>query len=282
MNKVRTIVIDGVEIQTSLSAVEIASLPIKCAELKQENQELKEKIDVVYEERTYLYNKLSMENKQLISKLDRYDAIVEERDKYKEVIDKAIEYLEQPYRDNFDYSKSQLLEILEGSGINEEKERLQLENELLMTCSKAQAINKYIDALEENSKLSELWCDNRAKIRKLENQQKEFIEYMNKTIEELECDDVSDEEMKGYLIQRIDTFKEILQKYKEKVTDINVGSIGDERNEKLNNQQKEFIEWLTSYIELLNNKPDLIEESKIDLLKEILSKYKETIGDKDE
>ena len=45
-------------------------------------------------------------------------------------------------------------------------------------------------------------------------QQKEFIEYMNKTIEELECDDVDDEEMKGYLIQRIDTFKEILKKYK--------------------------------------------------------------------
>ena len=29
-----------------------------------------------------------------------------------------------------------------------------------------------------------------------ENQQKEFIEYMNKTIEELECYDVDDEEMK--------------------------------------------------------------------------------------
>ena len=39
--------------------------------------------------------------------------------------------------------------------------------------------------------------------------QKEFIEYMNKTIEELEYDDVDDEEMKGYLIQRIDIFKEI-------------------------------------------------------------------------
>lgn len=44
--------------------------------------------------------------------------------------------------------------------------------------------------------------------------EEEFIEYMNKTIEELECDDVGDEEMKGYLIQRIDTFKEILRKYK--------------------------------------------------------------------
>ena len=46
-------------------------------------------------------------------------------------------------------------------------------------------------------------------------QQKEFIEYMNKTIEELEYDNVDDEEMKGYLIQRIDIFKEILSKYKE-------------------------------------------------------------------
>ena len=52
-------------------------------------------------------------------------------------------------------------------------------------------------------------------ICKLETQRKEFIEYMNKTIEELECDDVDDEEMKGYLIQRIHIYKEILQKYKE-------------------------------------------------------------------
>ena len=56
---------------------------------------------------------------------------------------------------------------------------------------------------------------NISKIEEKETQQKEFIDYMNKTIEELECDDVDDEEMKGYLIQRIDTFKEILQKYKE-------------------------------------------------------------------
>lgn len=52
-------------------------------------------------------------------------------------------------------------------------------------------------------------------LEKHKNQQKEFIEYMTKTIEELECEDVDDEEMKGYLIQRIDTFKEIFSKYKE-------------------------------------------------------------------
>lgn len=57
------------------------------------------------------------------------------------------------------------------------------------------------------------------KCNKLENQQKEFIEYMNETIEELECDDVDNEEMKCYLIQRIDTFKEIFSKYKEIIGD---------------------------------------------------------------
>lgn len=60
----------------------------------------------------------------------------------------------------------------------------------------------YQDYLEEENK-------------KYKKQQKEFIEYMTKTIEELECDNVDDEEMKGYLIQRIDTFKEILSKYQE-------------------------------------------------------------------
>ena len=47
-----------------------------------------------------------------------------------------------------------------------DKERLQLEEELLMTCSKSQAINKYIDELEESSKLSELWCKSQEENRK--------------------------------------------------------------------------------------------------------------------
>jgi len=54
------------------------------------------------------------------------------------------------------------------------------------------------------------------------------------------------------------------------------------RNTELLEQQQEFIKYLTSYIELLNNKPDLIEESQIDILEEILQKYKETIGVSDE
>lgn len=53
------------------------------------------------------------------------------------------------------------------------------------------------------------------------------------------------------------------------------------RNTELLEQKKEFVNYLNSYIELLSNKSDLIEENEIDLLKEILSKYKEIIGEND-
>ena len=58
------------------------------------------------------------------------------------------------------------------------------------------------------SRYTHRWLNN------LQHQCKKQKEVIDKTIEKLECDDVDDEEMKGYLIQRIDTFKEILQKYK--------------------------------------------------------------------
>ena len=89
-----------------------------------------------------------------------------------------------------------------------EKEKLQLENECLMKYSKAQMIQRYIDELEENSKLSELWCDSRAKIRKLENQQKEFIKWLEDYLNLFDYRDI--QEQAGY-----DVLEEILQKYRE-------------------------------------------------------------------
>ena len=38
--------------------------------------------------------------------------LINKNQKYKEVIDKAIEYLEESNRDSFDYSKAKLLDIL--------------------------------------------------------------------------------------------------------------------------------------------------------------------------
>ena len=75
-----------------------------------------------------------------------------------------------------------------------------------------QELKKQINEYQKEVCILDMRTDENIKYK---NQQKEFIEYMTKTIEELECDDVDDEEIKGYLIQRIDTFKEILLKYKE-------------------------------------------------------------------
>ena len=90
-----------------------------------------------------------------------------------------------------------------------EKEQL---NSLVNSCQ--EEIRQLKKQLGEYKLITIDYQELEARNKDLENQQKEFIEYMNKTIEELEYDDVDDEEMKGYLIQKIDTFKEILSKYK--------------------------------------------------------------------
>lgn len=48
--------------------------------------------------------------------------------------------------------------------------------------------------------------------KQLQQERENLIKYLEDTIEELECDDVDDEEMRGYLIQRRSDFKEILEK----------------------------------------------------------------------
>lgn len=53
-----------------------------------------------------------------------------------------------------------------------EEEKLQLENECLLKYSKAQMIQKYIDELEENIVLSDLWCKSQEKIKEV----REYIE----------------------------------------------------------------------------------------------------------
>ena len=51
----------------------------------------------------------------------------------------------------------------------------------------------------------------------------------------------------------------------------------EEENKKYKNQQKEFIDYINSYIKLLSDDPDYIEERQKDIMEEILSKYEEII-----
>ena len=112
-----------------------------------------------------------------------------------------------------------------------EKDNYDLDKDNQMLFEENQELKKQLEEYKDKINWYENFEINKTidKLRLKHNtQQKEFIEYMNKTIEELECDDVDDEEMKGYLIQRIDTFKEILSKFKKIIgSDINVGSKGN-------------------------------------------------------
>lgn len=126
----------------------------------------------------------------------------------------------------------------ENQKLETEKEQL---NSLVNSCQEEirrlkKQLEEYIkqnmklkdELFDKRKEYQDTYKDVRIEIKEYKTQQKEFIDYMNKTIEELECDDVDDEEIKGYLIQRIDTFKEILSKFKKIIgSDINVGSKGD-------------------------------------------------------
>ena len=127
-----------------------------------------------------------------------------------------IEAIQCLLKENQELNKKYLNAVADYETTMFEKEQL---NSLVNSCQ--EEIRRLKKQLEENKHkglyntcLPYSTGYNKA-IKDKETQQKEFIEYMNKTIEELECDDVDDEEMKGYLIQRIDIYKEILQKYKE-------------------------------------------------------------------
>lgn len=59
-----------------------------------------------------------------------------------------------------------------------EEEKLQLENECLLKYSKAQMIQKYIDELEENCVLSDLWCKSQEENKQLHTIIKEVRELL--------------------------------------------------------------------------------------------------------
>ena len=111
------------------------------------------------------------------------------------------------------------LELLVGSLQRENKKLKERLGKYKIELEKADSIMQscIFDGKKE-SKISYRKLLNLVKKNKI--QQKEFIEYMNKVIKELELLETGprinniDEELNGYLIQRANTFKEILSKYK--------------------------------------------------------------------
>ena len=89
-----------------------------------------------------------------------------------------------------------------------EEVRLQLENKLLINCSKAQAINKYIDELNENCKLSELWCKSQQENEQLKNNWNELKKWIRDYLKLFNNPDYFEE-------QSIEDLNEVLNKMQE-------------------------------------------------------------------
>lgn len=108
-----------------------------------------------------------------------------------------------------DKENQELKKQLEYLRSGEYYNQLRFENKMLQDIVDNGEVSKedreFIDCTHRNTELLE--------------QQQEFVKYMENIIKELECDDYDDEEMRAYLFQRIDTFKEILTKYKEIIGD---------------------------------------------------------------
>lgn len=93
-----------------------------------------------------------------------------------------------------------------------EEERLELENELLTTCSKAEAINKYIDELEENYKLSELWCKSQQENKQLKDKINTYENPEDLTLMFMYCDEKAKDKIKG-LKEVIDEAREYVNNH---------------------------------------------------------------------
>lgn len=95
-----------------------------------------------------------------------------------------------------------------------EEERFKLENELLMTKSKAQMIQKYIDELEENCTLSDLWCKSQEENKELKQKVKYYENFeINKTVDEIRLENNKREkELQDQLQQEKNKIKEVREK----------------------------------------------------------------------
>lgn len=114
-------------------------------------------------------------------------------------------------------SNERLLEIIERQdkyyilgfiqGLKSNLEILRQENEILKNQLEEYKDN-YKETLEENSRLSQLWCDSRAKMRELKNQQNEFIKYLEN--KEKQINMIGDPIISGACCDILIKYKEII------------------------------------------------------------------------
>lgn len=201
------------------------------------NEEDVQNIINAYEKDIEYINQLEKENKRLKEIEKEHQKMNGELREENQKLKKQLEYLRSgEYLNQLKFERNMLEDIVQNTEVSkEDKEFIDMTHRNTELLEENQELKRKLNeaihkATEFESEVYELekQLENYKKLgfkhlqdknNNLETQQKDFIEYMNKTIKELECDDVDDEEIKGYLIQRIDTFKEILSKYNEIIGD---------------------------------------------------------------
>lgn len=149
-----------------------------------------------------------------------------------------------------------------------EDELLQEEIELLKAYEKLQQENQELKKKYENAIADyETTMFEKKQLNRLVNSCQEEIRRLKKQVKEYKATN-------KILSHELTKDKVLQQDYLTTCCGIPIGDIP-----KLITQQKEFINYLNSYIDLLNDKPDMLEETQKDILEEILQKYKSIIGD---
>lgn len=187
-------------------------------ELEKENEKLKAELELYKgtlkreHEAIHRVNELEEENEEL--KLENFnlreDVMIQKMSlPSEEIKDKSFyDLLDMPsYEElNKKYLNAVADYEQEKCNVEELKKQLQTKDEGF------KAVNEELcEYAEENSRLSELWCDSRSKIRELGNQQKEFVKYLEEKEKQF---DISVEPCLAGVC------KEILAKYKEIVGDV--------------------------------------------------------------
>lgn len=233
---------------------------------------LKERNDILQEQyrlRDIKCIHLEYENEMLKSDFEAQHELTKKYAKENQELKKQLDYLRSgEYYNQLRFENEMLQQVVDTNGVPSE-------------------VYDYIDCTHRNTELLEENQELKKQLEVGEQQYNDLVEEKEKLDAENQVlkdyKNVALTYMKNYLKMELNyRNKDVAEHFKVVIDMLNRGNKHGNLVDIIDcdTQQKEFIEYLTSYIDLLSNKPDLIEEAEIDILEEILSKYKEIIGGK--
>ena len=156
-----------------------------------------------------------------------------------------------------DEEREDYLKYIENYTINDLADIFNTQNFVIQDKDKFNEILLYYH-FKQNEEIEQLQQENQS-LKKENKILRENAEHNDKVVDKVNWENLK--------------LKKQLEEYKR----LGFEHLNDKCN-KLENQQKEFINYLTSYIELLSDDPDYVEEGQKEILEEVLLKYKEMVS----